>query len=123
MRIHQLSKIFIAGGYQSIDLLLSGLAGIGADNIIRLDPRHDDHRITQCFDQRIQRLYLRTQFIRHRRAMRFVLFIHIVTKSFSLGVEHHRDLLGLVLLSQFIEHIDDAVDRTGRLAFTVGQRW
>ena len=122
MFVHQLREVLVTGRDQGIRLLLGRLFRIGADDIVSLDTRHDDHRITQCLDQFIQRLDLVAKIIRHRRAVRLVLFIEIIAESLALGIEHHSDMFRLIFFDQFIQHIDDAVDRPGWLTLAVGQR-
>ena len=65
---------------------------------------------------------LLTQIIWHWRAIGFVFSVNIVAEGFALGIEdHHMGAIRIVFL-EASHHIDHPFNRTGGLAFAVGQR-
>ncbi len=70
----------------------------------------------------MQRLNLRTQIVRHRRTVRFVVLEQFITEGFAFRVKHHGRVGRLVLQYQASQHIQHAIHRAGGLASAVGQR-
>src|SRR5690606_23073686 len=70
----------------------------------------------------MQRFDLRTQIVRHRRSVRFVMFKQLVAEGLALGIKHHSSMRRLVLKDQASEHIQHTVHRTGWFTGAVSQR-
>ncbi len=86
-----------------------------ANHIIGLDTVYDDQWQSERPDDLVQGLDLHAQVIGHRRPIGLVLGVNIVAKSFPLGIEHHRNVIRLLVPDQFTQHIQDAIDGTGRM--------
>ena len=69
----------------------------------------------------MQRRDLRCQIIRHGRAVRLVFRIQVITKSLAFCIKHARAIIGLVILVQTAQHVENAMNRTGRLIAVVAQ--
>ncbi|KGD47827.1 DNA polymerase I-3'-5' exonuclease and polymerase domain protein [Burkholderia pseudomallei] len=69
----------------------------------------------------MDRLDLQREIGRHRRAVRLVVGIQIVAEGFALGVEHARAILCTDILAHAAQHIDDSVERSGRLPARAAQ--
>ena len=79
---------------------LPGLLGQGANHIIGLDTVHHNQRQTHRLDNLMYWLNLTAQIIRHGWAISLVLAVHIVTKSFALGIKHNRNITVRVAIDQ-----------------------
>ena len=108
-----------------MDPFLRRMLHQGADDVVGLDPVDDDERPALGADQRVQRLDLATQIVRHRGTVGLVVGIEVVAEGLALRVEHAGDIIGRMVAAQFVEHGQHALDRIGRLARLVakiGQR-
>jgi len=83
---------------------------------IRLDAFDSQQRQPLGAQDRQQRLDLRAQVVRHRLAVSLVFGKQIVPERLAGGVEDHGDPLRLIVLDELQEHVQNAVNRTGRLA-------
>ncbi len=110
----QLSHVLVTCTDQDLDLLLGRLAGQSADHIVRLNPVDDQQRQAHGLDDGMDRGNLAPQLIRHRRPIRLVLWIDVVTKALALGVEHHGHRGVRVLLQQAAQHVGHQTNSTGR---------
>ena len=120
---HKLGHVLVAGGDDHRRTRLAGLAGQGADNIIGLNPGLAEQGQAHGAHDAVNRLYLLTQLVRHGRAVGLVLGIPLIAEGFALGVEHHGDGAGGVILAQPAQHVNDALDRPGCRAAGGAQRW
>src|SRR4030095_6427232 len=59
--------------------------------------------------------------VRHGGPVRFVLRIYFVAKSPALRIEYAGEILGGSVFLKPAQHVDHAIDRTGRLALRVAQ--
>ena len=67
----------------------------------------------------MDRLDLADQVLRGRRAIGLVLRILFVPEGFAPGVEDNGEIVRFNIGAEFSQHIDDAVDRPGRLIFRI----
>ena len=98
------------------------LHGEGADDVVRFDAVFDNQREAERFDEAVQRFDLRAQVVRHWRAVRFVGGIEVVAEGFALGVEDDTDVGGLVVVVEFGQHFDDAMQGSGGATIAGGER-
>ncbi len=71
----------------------------------------------------MQQVDLHAQIVRHARPVGFVVVVKRITERPALGVEHHGERAVRVLASQAFEHVEHALDGTGRQSFGGGQWW
>ena len=93
-----------------------GLNSQCADHIIRFDPFDRDQWQPQCTDDVVDRLDLLAQIVGHRGPVGLVVGVDLVTKGFTLGIEHHHYRALRVLLDQLAQHAGDYPDGAGREA-------
>ena len=70
----------------------------------------------------MQRLDLRTQIVRHRRAMRFIVLKQFITESLPLGIKHDDSVGRLILQDQASQHIQHAIHCACRFTSAIRQR-
>ena len=86
----------------TLEVLLRGGAGQRADDVVGLDAVTRAGWAGPCRLHRVeQRLDLRAQIVRHRRAVRLVLGEQLVAKGLAGRIEHHRDAFRVVVLQEF----------------------
>ena len=117
----QLRHVFVAAGDDNLIVFGQRLHGKGADDVVGFDAGFDDEREAKRFDEAVQRLDLYAQVVRHRRAVRFVGGVEVVAEGFAFGVKDDAEVGGLVVVVEFGEHFDDAVQGAGRVAVARGQ--
>ena len=120
--VDQLCHVLVAGGDQHRLLFGAENAREGADHVVGFDAVLDDQRQAHGADQIVQRLHLLAQLVGHRRPVGLVLLEQLVAEGFALGVEHHRHVLGVVVVDHLAQHRGDAAHRAGGLAGGGGQR-
>jgi hypothetical protein len=114
MRAHQLRHVLSP---VEINVSIpSAPAGQRADDIIRFHARDLQQRQTKRLHQGMQGFDLRGQIIWHRRTVGLVLGEQVIPKGFAAGIENHREVAWPVFRQQAAQHIDDTIDRAGRLA-------
>jgi len=59
----------------------------------------------------------------HGGAVGLVLVVHIVAEGSTLGIEYHGNLIGLFILYQFTQHIEDEIHNLGWLMIGASQIW
>ena len=118
MAVHQLRQILVTGRDHRLHAGRRGMPSQRADHVIRLDPIDHQQRPAKRAHRLMNRLDLRAQVIRHRRALRFIFRVQIVTKSLALRIKHARQILGAILCLELFEHGDHAVHGPG--GFTGG---
>ena len=121
--VHQLRHVFVAGRDHHRAVRGCAAAGQGADHVIGFDAFDAQQRETQGDHALVQGLDLQAHVVGHAWAVGLVFSVHFVAKGPTLGVEHDRERAVRVLLAQALEHVQHALDRTGRQAFGSGQRW
>ena len=123
--VDKLGEVLVAGGYDSLPASRRCPRGERADHVIGLHAIDHEQRPAQRAHCGMDRLDLRGEVLRHRGPVRLVLGVEVVAEGLALGVEHHRPVRAGVLTSQTPQHVDDAMQRSGRLASAsaqVGQR-
>ena len=120
--VDQLRHVLVAGGDQHRLLFGAENAREGADHVVGFDAVLNDQRQAHGADQIVQRLHLLAQLVGHRRPVGLVLLEQLVAEGFALGVEHHRHVLGVVVVDHLAQHRGDAAHRAGGLAGGGGQR-
>jgi len=118
----QLSHVLVTGGDHHIDAFAGGLVGQGANHIIGFHTRHDQQRQAHGLDDLVDGLNLYRQVVRHGWAVGLVLFVHVVTKGFALGVKHHHNFGAGEILLQPAQHADHPFDGPGGVVLAGGQR-
>ena len=118
----QLRHVFVAAGNDDLIVFGQRLHGEGTDDVVRFHPRLDDKREAERFDEAVQRFDLYAQVVRHRRAVRLVGGVEFVAEGFARRVKDDTEVGGLVVVVEFGEHFDDAVQRAGGVAVAVGER-
>ena len=121
-RANQLGHVLVAGGNHHRPPFARTLPGQGADHVIGLHALNAQQRVAEGTHAGVQRLDLHAQFIRHRRAMGFVLGKQLIAKGRPLGIENHRERAVRVLLAQALKHVQHALHRPGGQALGRGQR-
>ena len=121
MRVHQLRHVLVAGRDQRVDALFGRLLRQGPDHVIGLDAVDDQQRQAHGADDVERRFDLHTQLFGHRRAVGLVFRIQRVAEGLARGIEHHRDVRGLIVGDQLAQHVDHTDGGAGRLALRVGQ--
>ena len=91
-----------------------GLTHQGAKHIIGLHPGHTEQGVAQGFDQFVQRRDLHPQIIGQGGPVGFVIRVDLVAEGRPGGIKHHRHLYGIFLPSQFLQHVDHAMNRACR---------
>ncbi|MNZ86966.1 hypothetical protein D3C78_1058120 [compost metagenome] len=120
--VDQLRHVLVAGRDNHRTSGRGTAAGQGADHVVGLDAFNTQQRIAQGPNAGMQRLDLHAQVIRHAWSVGFVLGEHFVAESATFGVEHHRKQAVRILFAQAFEHVQHALDRTGRHALGSSQR-
>ncbi|MCY1434073.1 hypothetical protein D9M71_501180 [compost metagenome] len=123
MTVDQLRHVLVTGGDDHRTIRRRAAAGQGADHVIGLDAFDAQQREAQGDHALVQRLDLHAHVVGHARTVGLVFGEHLIAKSPTLGVEHHGERTVRILLAQALEHVQHALDRTGRQAFGRGQRW
>ena len=118
----QLRHVFVAAGDDDLVVLGERFHGKCADDVVRFHAGLDDEREAERFDEAVQRLDLYAQFFRHRRAVRLVGGVEVMAEGFAFGIKDDAEVGGLVVVVEFGEHFDDAVQRAGRVAVAGGER-
>ena len=121
MVVDQLRHVLVAGGDDAVDALALGVMHQRADDVVGLDAVDDDERPAFGADRRVQRLDLAGEIVRHRRAVRLVRGIQRVAEGLALRVEHAGDIIGRMVLPQFVQHRQHALDRIGRFTRRIAQ--
>ena len=121
MRPHKLRQVLVTGRNHRFDAGLRGQPRQGTDDVVGLHALKHDERPAHRAHQRMDRLDLPYQVIRHGRTLRFVLGEDIITKGLALGVEYAGAVIGLVFAAQFLEHAHHAVHRAGGQAIGAAQ--
>jgi hypothetical protein len=121
MVVDQLGHVLVAGGDDAADILPRGVHHQRADHVVGLDAVDHDERPALGADRLVQRSDLAAQIVRHGRAVRLVFGIEVVAKGLALRVEHAGDIIGRMVLSQFVQHGKHAPDRVGRFTHRVAQ--
>ena len=119
----ELRHVLVAGRDHDVKALLRCLPRERADDVVGLDTDHPQQRQTEGGHGFQHRLDLRAQLVRHRRPVRLVGLEQVVAERPARRIEDDRNALGLIVLQELDEHVDDAEDRTGGLALRVRQRW
>ncbi|MNZ48003.1 hypothetical protein D3C78_657360 [compost metagenome] len=121
--IDQLRHILVARGDDYRTIRRRTAASQSANHVIGLDAFDAQQREAQGDHALVQRFDLHAHVVRHTRTVGLVFGVHVIAKSPALGVEHHGERTIRILLAQALEHVQHALDRTGRQAFGRGQRW
>ena len=114
--VHQLRQVLVAAADNDFNALSSGGHRQRADHVVGLDPGHVQHLPAHQAHDFVDRLDLRAQIVRHRRAVRLVLGIQRVAKGRAFGVEDTGGKIGRHLLAQALQHVDHAANGAGRRA-------
>ena len=121
-RRHQLGHVFIAGADQDWATCPFRFPRQGANHIVSFDARDSHQRQPHRFHHLMQRLNLRAQIVRHRRAVRFVMLEQFITEGFPFRIKDHDGMSRLILQYQTAQHIQYAVLSPGGLPCAVSQR-
>jgi hypothetical protein len=119
--VDQLREVFVARGDNHVHAARRCLHRQRADHIIGFDAvDHQDRpaHVAHCF---VDRLNLQAQVVRHRRAGRLVLRVHIVAEGFAFCIEDAGNVRRRVIGPQAAQHVDHAVHRAGRVAVGAAQ--
>jgi len=92
------------------------------DHVVGLDARHPQQRQAQRLDGGDQRIDLRPQVVGHRRPMRLVLGEQFVAERLARRVEHHANQRRILLLEQFLQHVEHTEHCAGGFTLRVGER-
>src|SRR3972149_3954881 len=92
-----------------------------ADHIARFHSIQHQEVPAGCGDGLMQRLYLLHQIGRHGGAMRLVFGIPVVPECFTFCVEYAQAIIRRVIMAQLAQHVEHAVDRTGRITVAVAK--
>jgi hypothetical protein len=111
--VHQLAQVLVAGGDHGVDAALARHAGQRADHVVGLHARHVQHLPAQQAHHFMDRLDLRPQVVRHRRAGGLVLGVQVVAEGLAGGVEHAGRVVGPHVLAQLLQHVDHPADGPG----------
>ncbi|MNT64334.1 hypothetical protein D3C72_2022260 [compost metagenome] len=65
---------------------------------------------------------MRTQIVRHRWTVGFVIFKQFIAERFALRVKNDRCMRWLILKDQTAQHVQHTVHRAGRQPCAIGQR-
>ena len=121
MRVDQLREVLVAGGDDAARAVARCLLRQGADDVVGLNPvDHQDIPAGRRYDF-VQWFDLQAQVVRHRRAMRLVFGIPVVAERFALRIEHAGAIICRVIGTQAAQHVEHAVDRSGRFALRAAQ--
>jgi hypothetical protein len=118
VRADQLREILVTGRHHHLHALRRRLRRQRTDHVVRLDAVAHQQRPAEGHDGRVQGFDLTHHVLGHRRAVRLVLRVPVVTKGPSLGVEDAAlvvDSRRLVIAFQAPQHVQHAVDRSGGL--------
>ncbi len=121
--VDQLRHVLVAGGDHHWTIGCRAAACQRADHVIGFDAFDAQKRVAHTFDAGMQQVDLHTQIIRHARPVGFVIVIQRITERPALGVEHHGERAVRILAPQAFEHVEHALDGTGRQSFGGGQWW
>ena len=88
LRRHQLRDVLVTSGNHYVHAVTLGGARQGTDHVVGFHAFHDQQRPAHGGYRFVQWCDLAHQVIRHRRAIRLVLWVNIVAKGLALGVEH-----------------------------------
>jgi len=109
MLVDQLQEILVLGDDHRSDARGGGVLGERADDVVRFVALQLHHRDAHGLDDLAHPGQLRAQIVGHRRAVRLVLLVLLVSDRLSAGVEHHRDVVGMLLVEEFAQHGGEAV--------------
>ncbi|MNF76950.1 hypothetical protein D3C84_590770 [compost metagenome] len=123
MPVDQLRHVLVARGDHHRAVSGRAAAGQRADHVVRFNAFHAQQREAQGNHAGMQGLDLHTHIVGHARAIGLVFGVHVIAECPALGVEHDGERAVRVLLAQTLEHVQHALDRTGRQAFGGSQRW
>ncbi len=87
----QLCHILISSRDQHLITLFIGVFGQRSDHIIGFHIVYYDQRQTLGPDNTMQWFNLNSEVIWHRRTVRLIFGIDIITEGFALGIENHSD--------------------------------
>ncbi|CRI63432.1 hypothetical protein THIOKS11320081 [Thiocapsa sp. KS1] len=121
MLADELRHVLVPGRDQCGDTLCGGAGGERADHVVGLHVRDDQERQPHRPDHLLQRQDLLAQLVGHGRPIGLVLGIDGVAKGLAWCVEDHADVVGSMLVDELAQHADDTHQRSGGLAFGVGQ--
>ena len=121
--VDELRKILVTRRDQGFHACLLRFDGQGTDDVVSLDVRLDDEWQPHGPDDRVQRLDLGTQIIRHWRTMRLVLAVDVVPECLARRIEDHADIVRVLFGNELAQHVDDTDNSSRRLAGGIGQRW
>ena len=93
MVVHELGKVFVAGGDHGFHALRGGLAGKRSNDIVSLNTIDDQHGPAQGFNRLKNNGYLSREVFGHRRACCLVVGINSVAKGRALRVKHASGIL------------------------------
>ena len=104
MSVDQLRNVLVAGRDHHVPAQRLCLSGIGANDVVSLDSGKNDQWQSHCLDDVVHWHNLRAQFIRHRRAICFVLSVEVIAKRLAAGIEHHGNRTIRIVLLQLAQH-------------------
>jgi len=115
---HQLHQVLVGGNDGDLDAGLVGEAGIGGDDVVRLEARHLDGRQIEGPARVLDHGELRYQVFGRRRTVGLVVGIDLVAKRRAGRIEDDAEEVDVVvfdrLLDQLVQHVAEAADRPGR---------
>ena len=107
--VDKLQEVFVFGGDDCADAGGRGGPGEGANDVVGLVAVHLDHRDTHRLEDLAHPRELRTQIVRHRRAIGLVLRVFLVPDRLAAGIEDHSDVVGFFLVQELAQHGGEAV--------------
>ena len=119
--IHELHQILIGGDNGDIPALFFSLAGQRGNHIIGLEVVDTKQRQVECLGDLPYTRPLHGQVFGHRRPVRLVFGICLVSKGSALWVEGNSDMRRLQFFQYTPEHLHITVNGICRIALAVRQ--
>ncbi len=102
-------------------LLLFGAPRKRRNHVVGFDPFNLNDRPAEPTYRFVNRLDLQSEIVGHCGPIRLVFGKQIIAKRPTLGIENACQMLGCHLLPQYVQHRNEAANRTGRLAARCAQ--
>ena len=118
----ELRQVLVTGRDEHVEPLSRRFGAQRAYDVVCFDAGNLQQRQAHRRDGVEDRLHLRPEIIRHRRAIRLVLREQLVAEGLARCVEDHGNALRLVFAHQLEDHGQHAMHRTGGLTLGVTQR-
>ena len=118
----ELHQVLVGGDDGHLGAGFARYPRIGGDQVVRLPAFAFDAGYVEGAHRLADQRELRDQFVRRRRPVRLVIGVEIVAEGATPGIEDHRQMVGVGLLQQLHQHVDEAEHGVDRRAVRPGER-